>query len=256
MIPRLALVATSVVALSGFAASSALAQNTPTVAQATHVTSESANVSGTVDTGTTTGDNVCYSFEYDTIADYLGNQDNVSYTDPTCVPSGSGSISVSATLGCYPAASCADTDQSPLNPANTYQYILGAQYEAGGSYVNAEQLVSQELEFTTLPLGSVKLTSSKASTKAGVSTVYLLCNSGLTCQGTLQLSVKSKGKTLSTKGQTITIKANKSAKIKVVLTKAIKALYAKNSKLAVKLTVITTTDQNGLTNKPLTLVAG
>lgn len=259
MIPRLALVATSVVALSGVAASSALAQSNPTITKATQITSESATVSGTIDTTTTPGNSVCYSFEYDTIADYLGNQDNISYTDPVCVVSGSGTIHVSATIGCYPAASCADTDQSPLDPASTYQFILGAQYEAGGSYANAEQLDSpgNGLKFTTLPLGSVKLTSSTAPTARGVATVDLLCASKLPCQGTLQLALKSKGKVLTTKLQTISIKADKAAKVKVTLTKAIEALYAKdNSTLGVRLTVLTTTDQLGLTNKPLTLVAG
>ncbi len=255
LIPRLALVATSVLALSGFAATAALAQNTPTVQLATSITSESAVVNGTIDTTTTAGSSVCYSFEYDTIGDWLGNQDNVSYTDPVCVPTGSGTLSVSGTIGCYPAASCAG-DQLPLNSDSTYQWVLGAQYEPGGSYLSAEQINSQQLLFTTLPLGAVKLTSSTVAVKHGKASVFLTCNGGLACQGSLELTVKSGHKTLVALTTSIKVKAGKNSTITGKLSpKARKLLDAsKSGKLAGKLTVIATTDQSAPTNKTVTLV--
>jgi hypothetical protein len=255
LIPRLALVATSAVALSGFAATSALAQNTPTVQLAASITSESAVLSGTIDTTTTAGSNVCYSFEYDTIGDWLGNQDNVSYTDPACVPTGSGTLTVSATIGCYPAASCAG-DALPLNPDSTYQFVLGAQYEPGGSYLNAEQINGQQLEFTTLPLGAVKLTSSTVAVKHGKASVFVACNGELRCTGSLELTVKSGRKTLVALATAVNLPAGKSSTITGKLSaKARKLLDAsKSRKLAGKLTVIVTTDQSAPTNKTVTLV--
>ncbi len=257
LIPRLALVATSVVALSGVAATSALAQNTPTVQLATSITSESAVVQGTIDTTTVPGNSVCYSVEYDTIGDWLGNQDNVSYTDPLCVPTGSGTINVSAPIGCYPAASCTG-DQLPLNPASTYQFVLGAQYEPGGAYQSAEQVSSEQLLFTTLPLGSVKPTSSTIPVKNGKASVFLLCNGKLNCQGSLELTVRSKGKTLVALATSIKIKAGKNATITGKLSSKVRKLLDSSGKptgkLAGKLTVIATTDQTAPTGKSVKLV--
>jgi hypothetical protein len=255
MIPRLALVATSVLALCGVAASSALAQTNPTTTPAVKVGSETAVLNGTIDTTTTPGNEVCYSFEYDTLADYLGPQDNVQSTDDQCVDSGSGVIPVSAVVGCYPAASCIG-DNEPLNPSSTYQYILGAQYEPGGNYTQAEQLNSLQLEFTTEALGSLKLTSTAIPVKNGVAAISLLCNSKQACQGSLKLTVRSGGKTL-TALSSLNIKAGKAATVKGKLSAKVKSLLAKASggKLAATLTLTLTTDQNAFSSKKVKLVS-
>ncbi len=256
IIPRLALVATTVLALSGFAASSALAQTNPTSTPAVSIGPESAVLNGTIDTTTTPGNEVCYSFEYDTLADWLGPQNDAQSTDDQCVPSGSGVINVTATVGCYPAATCAG-DNSPLDPASTYQYILAAQYEPGGAYTSALQLNSLQLEFTTEALGSLALTSKAIAVKPnGQAAINLLCNSKQGCQGSLQLTVRSKGKSLIALSSALNIKAGKHVALKGKLSAKVKKLLgnAKGTKLVATLTVILTTDQNVFSSKKVTLV--
>ncbi len=256
MIPRLALVATSVLALCGVAASSALAQTGPTTTPAVKVGSETAVLNGTIDTTTTPGNEVCYSFEYDTLADYLGPQDNVQSTDDQCVDSGSGVIPVSAVVGCYPAATCTG-DNEPLSPSSTYQYILGAQYEPGGVYTAAEQLNSLQLEFTTEALGSLKLTSTAIPVKNGAAAISLLCSSLQACQGSLKLTVRSGGKTLTALSPSLNIKAGKRATVKGKLSAKVKSLLAKarGGKLGATLTVTLTTDQKAFSSKKVKLVS-
>ncbi|MGO9789786.1 MAG: hypothetical protein ACLP8S_09915 [Solirubrobacteraceae bacterium] len=255
MIPRLALVVASALALSGFAASTALAQLSPTSTPAVSVGPESAVLKGTIDTTTQTGSQVCYSFEYDTVADYLGPKNNVQSSDDQCVPSGSGVIDVSALVGCYPAATCTG-DNLPLDPASTYQYILGVQYEADGSYYNSEQLNSLQLEFTTSALGSLKLTSKAIPVKKGVAAISLLCNSRQSCHGSLQVTVRSRGRKLIALSSPLNIKASKAVTLKGKLSGKVRSLLAKASggKLAATLTVIVTTDQNVFSSKRVTLV--
>ncbi|MGO9976468.1 MAG: hypothetical protein ACLP01_27405 [Solirubrobacteraceae bacterium] len=264
MLPRLALVATSVLALGGFAASSALAQATPTVTLASQLTAESAVLTGTIDTTTTAGSSVCYSFEYDTVADYIGDQNNIMSTDDVCVPSGSGVITVSSPVGCYPQVTCTG-DNLPLTPGFEYQYILSAQYEPGTvaatAYATAEQLNSLELTFATTPLGTVSISSRTLAVKSnGKTSISIVSNSQQAAQGIWALTVKSKGKTIKALSGNLNIAAARagSKRTKVytgTLSSKVRSLLAKASKnkLSAQLTITLTSDQNLAVKNPVTL---
>lgn len=92
--------------------------------------------------------------------------------------------------------------------------------------------------------------------KSGRAAISLLCNSDQACQGSLSLTVKSKGKKLVALATSFTIKANKAVTLKGTLSTKVKALLAKASKgkLAATLSLIITTDQNVASSKPVTLV--
>ncbi len=263
MLPRLALVATSVLALGGFAASSALAQATPTTTLASHITAESAVLTGTIDTTTTAGSSVCYSFEYDTLADYLGDQNNIMSTDDVCVPSGSGVITVSSPVGCYPQVTCAG-DNLPLTPGSEYQYILSAQYEPGTgatAYATAEQLNSLQLTFSTTPLGTVSISSRTLAVKSnGKTSISIVSNSQQAAQGAWKLTVKSKGKTITALSGNLNIAAASAGSKRTKaytgkLSSKVRSLLAKASKnkLSAQLTITLTSDQNVAVKNPVTL---
>lgn len=124
LIYRLALVAASVVALSGVGAATALAENNPGTVTVTKVTPESAVVSGTIDTSDTSAPLWCYSFAYDTVKDLNQGGGNLLGTPSTCLPSGGSAVTpVSAVIGCYPALSCGFSS-SPLTPGSKYVVYL------------------------------------------------------------------------------------------------------------------------------------
>lgn len=259
MITRLALVATSVLALSGLAASSALAQKNPTAGTVTQITAESALLSGTVDTTTTTGSNVCYSFEYDTLADYSTDQNTVMATDTQCLPSGTGPVAVTAPVGCYPQSTC-QGDNLPLTPGTVYEYILEVTYQpvtGASNYQYTEPLSSAQLNFTTTTLGTLKVSSKAVPvTAGGVASVFLLCNSKQACQGALQITVKSGRKTLIALAKSVNIAAGRNAKVTGALSKKVRSLItaAKNHQLAAAISFILTSDQTTAASTKVTLV--
>src|SRR5690348_1090841 len=90
MMPRLALIATCAVGLGGFVAAPAQAATTIKINKTTHITTTTATVSATVDTG---GAAATLVFEYGTTTEYLdGTSPNIFITK------GSGATTVTAAL--------------------------------------------------------------------------------------------------------------------------------------------------------------
>jgi hypothetical protein len=247
MITRLALIATSAVALGGLMAAPAMAQNTPTLNSATAVGAEQVTLTGTVDTGTVADGTPCYSFEYDNLADFQGPGDTVQYTAPVCLTPGTGVMNVNATIGCFPSTS--PTCDSPLSGATLYQAVLSVTYSPSSSVSNV--LNSSQITFTTKPLGSLKLTSANVQVKHGVGAVSLRCASVDACQGTLQVTKRMSGRVYKCLSGALSIRAGHKAMFKGPVAGACSRGLAAAGKsgLSGVLTVSLTTDQNVFTGQ-------
>jgi hypothetical protein len=254
MIPRLALITSCVIALGGLVAAPAgAAAAPPTLGPTSSVTPESATVSATIATG---GVDVTYSFEYDTASDLAAGGNNAFYTDPVNIPAGvTTPVTVTAPLGCYPAAMCA-IDQSPLTPGSKYEVILFINFGTGGQYYYTASVQSAPGYFNTPKLGSVTYSgSSKVRVVKGKASLGLKCASGVKCAGKFMVTTKHKGKTLTCASGKFSIKAGKTASESVKLSGSCKSMLTKAGKLGVKLTTTTSTDQKNV-NEALKLVVG
>jgi hypothetical protein len=256
MITRFALIAGSAVAIGGLMAAPALAQSPPTQKPATAVGAEQATVSGVVDTGTIADGTPCYSFEYDTLADFTGPLNNPQSTAPVCLTPGTGMVPVTAVVGCFPAASCS-LDASPLTPGTVYQAVLSVSYQVTGS-PTANELNSNQVEFSTKKLGALTLKSSTIHVKHGVASVGLSCSSTQPCNGTVQVTARHHGRVLKCFSSRISMKPGRHGTISGSLAGACRSVLsaAGTSGLAGTLMLSVTTDQQVGGKKPVTLVAG
>jgi hypothetical protein len=153
-------------AFLGVAANAAVAAPpTPTTLPATSITTTSATVEGTVDTG---GVATLYQFQYGRTASY-GNA-----TAAHVIPSGQGTVSVSAKV-------------TGLVPARRYHFRLVAQAGPGSQYYPLVINFGSDRSFVT---AAGKLTlPSKLTVRHGLAAAGLTCVSNLTCKGTAKLTL-------------------------------------------------------------------
>ena len=218
-----------------FAASPALGL-TATSLSATDVTTDSALLSGSVDTG---GVATAWQFEYGASSDYG------SLTASTAIPGGDGTVGVQASI-------------TGLQPATTYHFQLLASTGSDGSYYYPLSTTNGgDLTFTTASLpvtkpvagtGGVTVTVPTRApvgvAKSGQVSLSLRCAAGDTsCSGKVKITdrvkVGKKFETLTFGSVSYTIKAGHKPTIKVKLTKSAIALLKKapHHELKVKLTI-------------------
>jgi len=251
MITRLASLAVCAAVFVGILVVQAQAQTGPTVSPATSITPESAILHGSIPTY---GTEDLYSFEYDTLADWEAGGDNASFTDDVLIPAAAATtLNVSGEAGCYPAATC--TDQETLLPNTKYVYFLSVQYNVSGAYYDVGTVTSSEGTFTTTNLGKVELTSKTVEVKKRTASIDLECTSAEPCDGSLTLTTRSKGKTITCSSGTFSVKAGKKSTVKKAVSSKCLKLLAKSTTLTWggTLNAVTTTDQAGLKHKSVKL---
>lgn len=257
---RLTLSVTSALALSALLSAllsaPAIAQSAPSIRAPTAVGPESATLHGVVDTGNGAEGSPCYSFEYDTRADWTGHQNDVRFTRIVCVRPGSGDVAVTARIGCPHSTTCGAGVR--LAPGTRYQATLLVQYVGDGEYYYAEQLGSAQAVFTTQALGTVRLRSPTITVRSGVAAVGLLCASVRACAGRLEVTVAQGRKAVKCLSGALSIKAGAHATVDARLSGECRALVpaAGRSGLAGKLSVTARTGQSGVVARRVTLVTG
>ena len=231
------------------------AQSVPSINSVRAVGPESATLSGTVDTGAPGDGDACYSFEYDAVSDWSGLQDSVAFTSPDCLAAGQGVVTVDATIGCFPAASCTGA-KLPLMSATNYEAILFVQYQGNGGDALPQQLSSSQIGFTTESRGSVDLTSTRIAVRRGVAAVHLKCASTQACHGRLVVVAHQRSKSVTCLSSAVSIKAGAAATIagRVSTRCAALILSSGRSGLAGKLSLTVSTDQRVTISTLVTLV--
>jgi hypothetical protein len=226
-------------AFLGVAANAAVAAPpTPSTLPATSITTTSATVEGTVDTG---GAATRYQFQYGRTASYG------STTIARVIPSGQGTVSVSAKI-------------TGLLPARRYHFRLVAQAGPGSQYYPLVIHFSADRSFVTQ---SGKLTlPGRLTVRHGLATAGLTCVSNLTCKGTAKLTLATghgKHRHLITLAKTsFKVRAHRHATIKLRLTgKAISLLTSArhHRRLGATLVATTSTGQSPV-SRHVTLILG
>ena len=234
---------------------SADAESVPTLSAVRAVGSESAMLSGTVDTGAAGDGDACYSFEYDVVADWVGRQDSVTFTNPDCLATGQGVVPVDATIGCFPAARCTSANL-PLISAARYEAVLFVQYQGNGGSEPAEQLRSGQVGFTTKPRGSILVTSTRIGVRRRLAAVHLKCASTQACRGKLVVISHQQSRSVTCLSSALSMKAGAAATIAAKLSTRCAGLISSSGRGGVTsellLTVIT--DQRAPVSTPVALI--
>jgi hypothetical protein len=254
MIPRLALVATCVVALGGLVAGPAGAQSlpTPTISSTTSITPGSAVLNGSYSPD---GIATSYTFLYDTASDWAAGGSNASETPDVFEPAGTSTITATGLAGCFPTSTCGP-DGTPLSPGTKYVVILYVNYGTGGTYYTNNVTSSGLGTFTTPKLGKLELTSTKITVTKRTAAVALNCDSGIRCAGKLVVTSRIKHKTVTCISSKFSLRAGKKTTLKASLAGKCASALTKSASLSIsgKLTATVTSGQANLKNKTVKLV--
>lgn len=232
-IRRFAVIGLLSAVMAGLMAGPALAASaTATTTAATGVGVSGATLNGSVQTG---GAAAMWQFEYGTGTSYGKT------TPANSIPAGGSVVIVS-------------TGINGLKPNTKYHFRLVVQTGTGGSYpiVTAN---GADRTFTTKPMASVTLSTTKLTIKNGSTSLGLKCSSRVTCRGklTLTASVKvgKKHQNITFGSSSFSIKGDKKSTLKFKISgKGLTALkHAHKHRLTVNLSGKFSTGQPKFTKK-------
>jgi hypothetical protein len=182
------------------------------------------------------GNAVTYSFQYGTTMKY-------------------GKLTTAVTLPASSATEYVASSVSGLKPGTTYHYrlavLIGAVAPKYFQYYYTLPYAGLDKTFTTIKAGKLTLSSTSLKVKHSSTTVKLKCASVLSCKGKITLTKRVKiGKRFHTEtlgSKSFSIKAGKSAKLKVKLSRltGVLLLFASHHKIGATLTAKVTTGPAG-----------
>jgi hypothetical protein len=247
MMPRLALVASCAVGLAGFVAAPAQAATTITVNKTTQITTTSALVSATINTG---GLPATYTFEFGTTTQYLDGASPIAF-----IPKGAGATTVTAVL-------------DGLTPGTKYHFDVAVANNSGGAYYTVSPSFSKDNTFKTKKVGSLALTAKDIKVKGRKASVTLKCTGDgaveddtgnltttKTCDGKLGITLHHKGTLVTCTTGKFSIRAGHRSTLKLRMSRGCLTLLAaqKSLNLGALASATLTTGQKSFHNQKVRL---